>query len=204
MAPDRSSFIPTTMNWKRFEWDIIFTLLCCCIIFAQAVPFDDMYGNRQQLSDAGMSQIQCHPDWQWTCSDGMQCIAQYDVCDGIAQCVDHSDERNCERERFRNFHDGRLAQPAPAPSPPSHPNGPATKAPTPAATEKVKTPPSEETRLPMERMLGVLTVFVIVAGAIHMLMKRRKRMNATARGFRKGESLVEDEDDLLISQIYNT
>lgn len=59
----------------------------------------------------------------------------------------------------------------------------------------------------MEYLLTVLIIFVILAGIIHTILKNRRLKRLTAggglrRGFRKGESLVEDEDDLLISQMY--
>ena len=85
MAPDRSSYCIATTGWKQFYKLVAMSVILCSLVLVQAAPIDDMYGNRQQLNDVGMNQIQCHPDWQWMCSDGMQCIAQYDVCDGIAQ-----------------------------------------------------------------------------------------------------------------------
>ncbi|EGT34137.1 hypothetical protein CAEBREN_17380 [Caenorhabditis brenneri] len=38
---------------------------------------------------------QCPREWEWACRNG-ECIAHYDVCDGITQCTDGSDEWNCE------------------------------------------------------------------------------------------------------------
>uniref|UniRef100_A0A914QUL5 Uncharacterized protein n=1 Tax=Panagrolaimus davidi TaxID=227884 RepID=A0A914QUL5_9BILA len=40
----------------------------------------------------------CPGPWQWQCDSG-HCIAQYDLCDGVTQCPDESDEKNC-RGRF--------------------------------------------------------------------------------------------------------
>ena len=36
--------------------------------------------------------IDCNLDTQWSCADGKTCIALYDVCDGVEQCPDSSDE----------------------------------------------------------------------------------------------------------------
>lgn len=44
----------------------------------------------------------CRGPFQWLCEDGIECIAQYDVCDGITQCTDHSDEKNCY-DRYIHF-----------------------------------------------------------------------------------------------------
>ncbi|PIC55100.1 hypothetical protein B9Z55_000518 [Caenorhabditis nigoni] len=41
---------------------------------------------------------QCPREWEWACRNG-ECIAHYDVCDGIQQCTDGSDEWNCEDGR---------------------------------------------------------------------------------------------------------
>lgn len=56
--------------------------------------------------------------------------------------------------------------------------------------------------LQMEYIFGGLSIFVFVAFIVHVVLKRRRRFNDSVRSFRRGESLVEDEDDLLISQIY--
>uniref|UniRef100_A0AC34GYL1 Uncharacterized protein n=1 Tax=Panagrolaimus sp. ES5 TaxID=591445 RepID=A0AC34GYL1_9BILA len=42
----------------------------------------------------------CPGPWQWQCDSG-HCIAQYDLCDGVTQCPDESDEKNCRgRQSF--------------------------------------------------------------------------------------------------------
>jgi len=73
-----------------------------------------------------------------------------------------------------------------------------------SATTSTGKAASAEKRVPMEHMLAGLTVFVIIAGLVHWILKARRRRRAPpgVRGFRKGESLIEDEDDLLISQMY--
>lgn len=54
----------------------------------------------------------------------------------------------------------------------------------------------------MKYIFGGLSIFVFVAFIVHVALKRRRFLNDSSRGFRRGESLVEDEDDLLISQMY--
>lgn len=36
------------------------------------------------------------PDLQFQCDDGAACIAIYDVCNGVSECNDGSDEVACE------------------------------------------------------------------------------------------------------------
>jgi hypothetical protein len=66
---------------------------------------------------------------------------------------------------------------------------------------------NDERHLPMEPLLIGASAFVIIAVAVHIVLKvkRRKntRRNISVRSFRKGESLIDDEDDLLISQAYS-
>lgn len=61
---------------------------------------------------------------------------------------------------------------------------------------------------PMQFLLIGASAFVIVAIVVHVAVKvkrRKKNMGRGigVRGFRNGESLIDDEDDLLISQAYN-
>ncbi|VDN43508.1 unnamed protein product [Gongylonema pulchrum] len=45
-------------------------------------------------SCASAQMLTCGSPWQWMCNNG-ECIAQYDLCNGIAQCTDGSDEFRC-------------------------------------------------------------------------------------------------------------
>ena len=56
----------------------------------------------------------------------------------------------------------------------------------------------------LEYLVAGMLLVIVVAGAFHVILKRRRRTGIKGfRGFRGGESLVEDEDDLLISQMYS-
>lgn len=59
--------------------------------------------------------------------------------------------------------------------------------------------------LRIEKPTLIILALVVALSAIvyFFLKKRRKRVNFGVRGFRRGESLVEEEDDLLISQMYH-
>lgn len=45
---------------------------------------------------ASAQMFMCGSKWQWMCNNG-ECIAQYDLCNGIAQCTDGSDEIDCDK-----------------------------------------------------------------------------------------------------------
>lgn len=47
-------------------------------------------------------------------------------------------------------------------------------------------------------LFGILALSAL----IHFLLKRRRARLAANRNFRKGEALIDEEDDLLISQMY--
>uniref|UniRef100_A0A914V7H5 MANSC domain-containing protein n=1 Tax=Plectus sambesii TaxID=2011161 RepID=A0A914V7H5_9BILA len=48
------------------------------------------FGDRKDQQEAASDQ-RCNR-WQWLCHKGDECIANYDLCDGIPQCSDKSDE----------------------------------------------------------------------------------------------------------------
>lgn len=56
--------------------------------------------------------------------------------------------------------------------------------------------------VPIEYLLIGLGLGIVVAGFLHCII-RRKRTKAISRHIRKGEAIDDDEDDLLISQMYS-
>ncbi|VIO96378.1 Uncharacterized protein BM_BM6368 [Brugia malayi] len=57
---------------------------------------------RETVMQCASAQIlTCDSPWQWMCYNG-QCIAQYDLCNGIAQCTDGSDEIDCNKRKWQD------------------------------------------------------------------------------------------------------
>ncbi|VDM45755.1 unnamed protein product [Toxocara canis] len=54
------------------------------------------------VSVVSAQMLECNSPWQWMCNNG-ECIAQYDLCNGIAQCSDASDEADCALRYFRFY-----------------------------------------------------------------------------------------------------
>uniref|UniRef100_A0A7E4V3S5 Low-density lipoprotein receptor domain class A n=1 Tax=Panagrellus redivivus TaxID=6233 RepID=A0A7E4V3S5_PANRE len=140
----------------------------------------------------------CGGQFQWMCDNG-QCIARYDRCDGFLQCEDGSDEKNC-RGRFAP-HEGNNPHPVKHPAPAATTKPPAS---TNATTIPVPSKPeSESLLLPLKFVLGGAAALILVAGLVNFIVKRRQALRSNIRNYRKGQSLVDDEDDLLISQMYS-
>ncbi|CAJ0592840.1 unnamed protein product [Cylicocyclus nassatus] len=147
----------------------------------------------QSNLDAPPKQLpQCSGEWQWPCRNG-ECIARYDVCDGIPQCSDGSDEWNCENWRARqNQYDGGLQ---------GNVNRPV---PTTQATPTTGAPEDSSTWLPTKEEFLILAAFAVLAVLIVMVIRRRARAKVLARN-RRGNLLQadSDEDDILISSMYS-
>jgi len=145
-----------------------------------------MFGVDQEEQQQQM--VVCNDAYQWTCSNG-ECIARYDVCDGIVQCEDGSDEANCkERPQLQPAQEpARKVELRPKP------NVTTTAAPT----ANPKSPNQKTLRI------TIIALFLVMALAVFIRFVLKRRAARAARNFRKGESLIEDEDDLLISQIYS-
>lgn len=73
---------------KTYLLLLVFFKFSFCGVSAQ----DDsiMFGADQMVQQP----VYCDDTYQWMCQNG-ECIARYDVCDGITQCEDGSDEANC-------------------------------------------------------------------------------------------------------------
>uniref|UniRef100_A0A914GW33 Uncharacterized protein n=1 Tax=Globodera rostochiensis TaxID=31243 RepID=A0A914GW33_GLORO len=212
-----SSADSATFSYRRhrrcpsslFELLRLFLLLAsgCVAICHGQPPLGGAHGNRRE----GPSPTNCAEYWQFPCEDGQHCIARYDQCDGIEQCPDASDEKHCQPNERPPNELGRFdtqkqqQQHERASTESEHQQKQATIATNASGTS------ARDKRVPLELLLVGAAAFVLVAALVHAVMKatRRRRMAArgsagaaTRRGFRKGESLVEDEDDLLISQMY--
>ncbi|CAJ0578122.1 unnamed protein product, partial [Mesorhabditis spiculigera] len=146
----------------------------------------DMGGGRPLLPP-------CPGLWQFGCKNG-ECIAKYDVCDGIPQCSDGSDEWNCDDVARLKQNPGKAAELAA--------NG---------GVLATTTPPAPTSNVAG----GLLTrhqVFLIGGGtvalcvAILLFIRRRARIRAVSRNRRIGMGMLRDdsdEDDILITSMYS-
>jgi hypothetical protein len=92
------SCLQPTSTPPQLPFLLLFTLVF--LSWANSVislPQQDMYAAQNQRPT-----FECHEEWQWMCDDEKECIARYDVCDGIAQCRDGSDENDkyCRKNRL--------------------------------------------------------------------------------------------------------
>ncbi|CAD6184395.1 unnamed protein product [Caenorhabditis auriculariae] len=147
-----------------------------------------VYADRPQSNIDQISYArQCPRDWEFECRNG-ECIAYYDVCDGIPQCSDGSDEINCEQIRARN--NGRNRGEA------------ATTTVAPVTTTTL----AEQgyVVLTARQLFLGFVAFAVAAVAVVALIKRRARKKAVVRN-RRGNILQQDsdEDDILISSMYS-
>ncbi|KAL3089954.1 hypothetical protein niasHS_006406 [Heterodera schachtii] len=192
----------------------------------QQQQFGDSSENRHGI---GPAPTHCTEAWQFPCDDGIHCIARYDECDGIEQCPDASDEKHCQaneraslsQERGRHYtHQQQHGREAEAAHDQQHKQQQAQKQQqqqqhkqqTKSAVPKANAAGGDK-RVPLELLLAGAAAFVLVSALVHAVMKATRRRRLAARGgaaganrrgagFRKGESLVDEEDDLLIAQMY--
>uniref|UniRef100_A0A1I7RL49 Basement membrane-specific heparan sulfate proteoglycan core protein n=1 Tax=Bursaphelenchus xylophilus TaxID=6326 RepID=A0A1I7RL49_BURXY len=159
--------------------------LCILVVWARAQNDGIMFGGEADLQPAF-----CDVTYQWVCANG-ECIAQYDVCDGVTQCEDGSDESNCDQPELKQQR----------PQQPQQPGRQVHLQPKPNATTPSALPTTTSSN-GLSLRLAALGLFLLVglAAGVHYMCKRRKTNNN--RNIRKGESLLDDEDDLLISQMY--
>jgi hypothetical protein len=151
------------------------------------------------VENGGSNRQGCPGPWQWQCDNG-HCIAQYDLCDGVSQCSDESDEKNCRGRFGPSQHINSYRQ-----NPEVETKQPLSKLSTthlPTTSLHSASKDNGSILLPLKFVFAGAAAFILVAGLAHVFVKRRN-LQATVRNYRKGQSLVDDEDDLLISQMYS-
>ncbi|EFO84953.1 hypothetical protein GCK72_001104 [Caenorhabditis remanei] len=143
---------------------------------------------------------QCPREWEWACRNG-ECIAHYDVCDGIQQCTDGSDEWNCGDGRR-----GGAPMAREGVAPPRESNMANTVAAVVKETTTVVAESSGTVTIQYTHILFALAAFVILSVAVVTVIKRRSRQKTGFRNRRGGHSILQqdsDEDDILISSMYS-
>uniref|UniRef100_A0A0K0EKY0 Low-density lipoprotein receptor domain class A n=1 Tax=Strongyloides stercoralis TaxID=6248 RepID=A0A0K0EKY0_STRER len=127
----------------------------------------------------------CSSPFQWKCDSG-DCIAQYDLCDGIPQCDDNSDEKYCN---------GRI---------------PIT---TPKLPHKISTDDKMKNNVTSDiwklsrysfnshvSIIGIISIIIVI---LFYLFICRQRQRSPSHNFRKSDLIAEDEDELLINSMYS-
>ncbi|CAL2030042.1 hypothetical protein CAEBREN_30454 [Caenorhabditis brenneri] len=146
---------------------------------------------------------QCPREWEWACRNG-ECIAHYDVCDGITQCTDGSDEWNCEARAG-----APMAREGVAPQETNM-----AQATVAAAVKEVTTVASTASgtvTIQYSHILLALAAFIVLAVGVVTVIRKRSRQKTGFRNRRGrgggGPSILQDdsdEDDILISSMYSS
>ncbi|CAB3410799.1 unnamed protein product [Caenorhabditis bovis] len=167
------------------------------LLIIRIIEIHSQYQNEPQSNIDRVAQRpilpQCPREWEWACRNG-ECIAHYDVCDGIVQCTDGSDEWNCDtRNRGASYaHEGNPGKVDAAPT---------TMVPT-TTTQLAALSSTFSTK---HTFIGIV-VLAIVAFALVTAYRRRARKKTGFRNRRGAHSILQqdsDEDDILISSMYS-
>ncbi|CAI2307911.1 unnamed protein product [Caenorhabditis sp. 36 PRJEB53466] len=140
---------------------------------------------------------QCPREWEWACRNG-ECIAHYDVCDGITQCTDGSDEWNCDSAR------GAAPLAREGIAPPREKEASATVAAVQTTTAAAANRSGTVT-IQYSHILIALLAFVALSVAVVAVIRRSARQKTGFRN-RRGHNILQqdsDEDDILISSMYS-
>ncbi|EFO21185.1 low-density lipoprotein receptor domain class A containing protein [Loa loa] len=145
--------------------------------------------------------LTCGKPWQWMCNNG-ECIALYDLCNGIAQCTDGSDEIDCDK---RQWQDKYMSVPREEMMSVIR-SGIGGVSPTSSTTTSAL-----QSTVSNEWLVAVALILFIILLVVITLQCRRRRNGLVrsnrAYNIRKSLNMEqndgEDEDDLLIGSLYS-
>uniref|UniRef100_A0A1I7T536 Low-density lipoprotein receptor domain class A n=1 Tax=Caenorhabditis tropicalis TaxID=1561998 RepID=A0A1I7T536_9PELO len=166
--------------------------------------FRDTYEPQSNIDRLAQRPVlpQCPREWEWACRNG-ECIAHYDVCDGITQCTDGSDEWNCDGGRGG----APMAREGVAAQRESHVETVTVAA---VAKEATTVASSGTVTIQYSHILFAIFAFFILSIAVVTVIRKRSRQKTGFRNRRGGggggHSILQqdsDEDDILISSMYS-
>uniref|UniRef100_A0A0R3S3K7 Low-density lipoprotein receptor domain class A n=1 Tax=Elaeophora elaphi TaxID=1147741 RepID=A0A0R3S3K7_9BILA len=146
--------------------------------------------------------LTCSSAWQWMCNNG-ECIAQYDLCNGIAQCTDGSDEMDCDKRQWQNKYI-------------NVPREEQMKSAIRSEMDEVN--PTSNTSTSVLKFMQFNVWFIALASILFItvlvviVLRFRRRRNGLVRsnraygvrkGLNMGQNNGDDEDDLLIGSLYS-